>query len=94
MHYDSKSKYVPSIEDMQIWDNQMLAINKRMLAKVRELKGDNVPFHMRKFANYKRRDATNYGDLYYKPSQKNELIRDIETAVKKINMQIAINKDV
>ena len=94
MDYDSKSKYVPSIEDMQIWDNQMLEINKRMLAKVRALVSDVVPFHMRKFENYKRRDATNYGDLFHKSYEKNELIRDIETAVKRITMQIALNKDV
>jgi hypothetical protein len=108
-----------------------------LLTKVRKQKGDDIPSNIRKFENYRRQDATNYGDRYYITSKVNyqpqsgwldfkplkggeiskstsvpvalpqgtttsgsgslrtinALIGEIETAIKRINLQIAINND-
>ena len=85
--------YVPSKEELLIWDKQMLYIYTQMLEKIENIPDSKITSNMRNFNNYKKDDATLYSGWEYLGESNLSMKESLEKEIKKLNNQIKLNSN-
>ncbi len=91
--FAKKGTYIPSKDELKVWDKQMLIIYKRMLKKVENTPNDKLTDQMMLFEKYKVNDATKYGNWQYTGQKDISLVDSIKKEIARIENQISFNSN-
>ncbi len=91
--FAKKGTYIPSKEELKIWDKQMLIIYKKMLKKVENVSTEKITDQMMMFEKYKVNDATKYGNWQYTGQKDISLVDSIKKEISRIENQINFNSN-
>lgn len=83
--------YVPSAEEIKIWDKQMLHIYTKMLEKYKATPENKRTASMRLFFNYQENDATQYQGWEYVGEDGLSIEQSLEKEIERLNAQIVLN---
>lgn len=89
--FANNNTYIPTKEDLMIWDQQLLFIYTKMLEKIKNIPELNITSHTRSFDTYKKDDATLYTGWEYHGENNLSTKESLQKEIEKLQSQITLN---
>jgi type II secretory pathway pseudopilin PulG len=89
--FAKRNTYIPKVNDLLIWDKQMLQIYTNMLEKIKDIPESKITIQDRTFHNYKYNDATIYSGWEYIGESKISTKESLKKEIERLQTQITLN---